>query len=84
MGNKARFICIAVTALTVAVGCSSAPPYDAPQSFTVSNDAVARVVHDVMDGESIGLDGLVCLHVAQRAVRAAGRGQEARLRLLGG
>jgi hypothetical protein len=57
MGNKARFIGIAVTALTVAVGCSSTPPYSAPQSFTVSNDAIVRVVHDVMDGESIELDG---------------------------
>jgi hypothetical protein len=45
-------ICSAVTALTVAAGCSSTPRYSAPQSFTVSNDAVAKVVHDAVAGDS--------------------------------
>ena len=57
MGNKARFICIAVAALTFATGCET--DYYAPQSFIVSSDAVAQAVHDAIAGAAFAdkLDG---------------------------
>jgi hypothetical protein len=37
-------------ALVLVVGCSSPAQYSAPQSFTVGNDAVAKVVQDAVSG----------------------------------
>jgi len=40
-----------ISTLAVAVGGSSPPSYSAPQSLVVSDDAVAKVVHDAIDGD---------------------------------
>jgi hypothetical protein len=66
MGNKARFIGIAVAALTFATGCET--DYSAPQSFTVSNDAIAQAVHDAIAGAAFAdkLDGSPAVNCSGR------------------
>lgn len=47
------WVYLATATLVPAVGCSETPPYSAPQSFSVSEDAVAKVVHDALAGDSL-------------------------------
>ena len=42
---------LSVAILTFLVGCSSSPQYSAPQSFTVSDNAVAQVVREAVAGD---------------------------------
>jgi hypothetical protein len=52
MANLAvRQLSLPVAALASVVGCSSPPQYSAPQSFTVDNDTVARVVQDAVGSD---------------------------------
>ena len=52
MANRAAHkVSAPVATLASLVACSSPPHYSAPQSFTVDNDAVARVVQDALGGD---------------------------------
>jgi hypothetical protein len=46
------FLSVVAAAFSVAAGCSTTPPYHAPQSLTVSDGAVAKVVRDALAGDS--------------------------------
>jgi hypothetical protein len=54
MANRAvRTGSLSVAALVLLVGCSSAPQYSAPESFTVDNSAVARLVQESVEGDRL-------------------------------
>ncbi len=60
----ARWICVLAAALIAASGCETTPDYSAPASFAISDDAVANVVQQALDGTGFAAhaDGTPTVH----------------------
>jgi hypothetical protein len=70
MANGPRcWASVILAGCSIVAGCSSPPRYAAPQTFTVSNAAVAQVVHDAITGDRFAaqLDGSPEVNCAGRA-----------------
>ncbi len=65
---------VSLVALAVAAGCSSTDRYSAPETFTVSNEAVTQVVRDAVAGDRFAaqMDGAPQVDCTGRTTCAIG------------